>query len=194
MCTGIIHENYKLFVNPLFKTNWFGSANPLRSAFYTCQPTRSHPFLLPILGRCSRCSHPSDLGLGLDLGNAQEAAESGRKRRPTRMRRNAAHFGGMPDALCTLGPAAGERLGRTIHSNRSRSRSPNHDIVDAANCARLAIEGGGRDTRGLRSLPRGLVHCAPAPLALASKQRLQPTNRSLATARGRRPNTPPWTR
>ena len=23
MCTGIIHENYKLFVNPLFKTNWF---------------------------------------------------------------------------------------------------------------------------------------------------------------------------
>ena len=22
MCTGIIHENYKLFVNPLFKTNW----------------------------------------------------------------------------------------------------------------------------------------------------------------------------
>ena len=23
MCTGMIHENYKLFVNPLFKTNWF---------------------------------------------------------------------------------------------------------------------------------------------------------------------------
>ena len=23
MCTGIIHENYKLFVNPLFKTNLF---------------------------------------------------------------------------------------------------------------------------------------------------------------------------
>ena len=23
MCTGIIHKNYKLFVNPLFKTNWF---------------------------------------------------------------------------------------------------------------------------------------------------------------------------
>ena len=23
LCTGIIHENYKLFVNPLFKTNQF---------------------------------------------------------------------------------------------------------------------------------------------------------------------------
>ena len=23
MCTGIIHKNYKLFVNPLFKINWF---------------------------------------------------------------------------------------------------------------------------------------------------------------------------
>ena len=28
MCTGVIHENYKLFVNPLFKTIWFCASLP----------------------------------------------------------------------------------------------------------------------------------------------------------------------